>query len=111
VFIAQTIRHPLDQLDLVVEALGHPVGVALPNVSGNRFEPTMQCSRYALQWLLNALTRSLYQLQQGLSGGFLICAIAPQPHVLHPVDRFASLRKAPAPLATRDQRVHVQLIG
>src|SRR5439155_21984692 len=34
VFISQTIRHPLNQLDLVIEPLGHPVTVTMSNVMG-----------------------------------------------------------------------------
>ena len=33
-FIAQTIRHPLDQFDLVVKSFGHPVAIAIPDIMG-----------------------------------------------------------------------------
>src|SRR5438067_12013228 len=86
---------------------GHTVAVAVSNVTDNRFEPTIQRSRYPLQRLVDTLTRSLYQFHKRLSGGFFIFTIAPCPQALHPVDRFAQLRKAPAPLVTGDQLVHV----
>jgi len=38
VFISYTIRHPLNQLDLVVESLGPPVAVTIADVMDNRFE-------------------------------------------------------------------------
>ena len=40
VFISYTIRHPLNQLDLVVESLGPPVAVTIADVMDNRLKPT-----------------------------------------------------------------------
>ena len=70
--ISQPVRHPLDQLDLVVESLAPAVRVAVPNGADNRLEPTRQRSRYALQRLLGALSGSLNAFQKRLSGGFFI---------------------------------------
>src|SRR3989442_2277542 len=67
VFISQTIRHPLNQLDLVIEPLGHPVTVTMSNVMGNRLKPTIQRPRHPLERLLRALARSLNQLPQRLA--------------------------------------------
>src|SRR6266852_5282208 len=39
VFIAQSKGPALNQLDFVVEALSHAVGIAMPNVAHNRFKP------------------------------------------------------------------------
>src|SRR5712691_10725634 len=39
VFISQSKGPALNQLDFVVEALSHAVGIALPNVAHNRFKP------------------------------------------------------------------------
>src|SRR3989442_7011531 len=36
--IAQTRRHALDQLDLVVESFRHAVGVAMPHEADNRLD-------------------------------------------------------------------------
>jgi hypothetical protein len=85
--------------------------VAVADVTHDRLAPTRQRPCYPLQRLLDTLPSSLYQLQKGLSGGFLIFTIEPYPQVLHPVDRFASLWKTPPPLVTRDQLVDIQLIG
>ncbi len=110
-FISQPIRHPLDQLDLVVESLGHPVGVTVPNITHNRLEPAAQSPRDPLQRLLGTLARSLNQLAQCLSGGFVVFTIEPPSQVLYPVNHFTPLGKAPPPLVTRDQLVYIQLIG
>jgi hypothetical protein len=109
--IAQTIRHALDQLDLVVESLGYAVGVAIPNEADNRLEPTRQRPRETRQRLLGALSRSLNECHKRLAGWFFILAIAPLPQGLHPIQRFTSLWKAPTPVVTGDERVHIQLIG
>jgi len=61
-FISQTIRHALDQLDLVVEALGYAVGVAMPNEADNRLEPTRQRPRDTHQRFVGALAGALNQL-------------------------------------------------
>jgi len=110
-FISQTRRHALDQLDLVVESLGYALGVAIPNEADNRLEPTRQHPRDTRQRLLGALSRSLNELQKRLSGWFFILAIAPLPHVLHSIQRFTSLWKAPAPVVTGDELIHITLIG
>lgn len=39
VFISQSKGPALNQLDFVVEALSHAVGIAMPNVAHNRFKP------------------------------------------------------------------------
>src|SRR5712691_7971183 len=109
--IAQTRRHALDQLDLVVESFRHAVGVAMPHEADNRLEPTRQRPRDTRQRLLGALRRSLNEFQKRLSGWFFILAIAPLPQVLHPIQRFTSLWKAPAPVVTGDELIHIKLIG
>ena len=103
VFMSQTICHPLYQFDLIVEALRHAVGGAVPNGTRHGLKPPRQRSRSPPPRLLGALARALNAFQQRLSGGFLLCALAPLTRVLHPVQRFTQLRKTSAPLVTRDQ--------
>src|SRR2546430_12593144 len=62
-FIAQTIRHPLDQFDLVVKSFGHPVAVAMPEIMDNRLKPTCQRPCHPLQRFLGTLAGALNQLQ------------------------------------------------
>src|ERR687894_932218 len=57
VFISQPKGPALNQLNLVVEALGHPVGVAMPNVARNRLKPPTERPRHALEGFQRALTR------------------------------------------------------
>ena len=109
--MSQTICHPLDQLDLIVEALGHAVGVAVPHGTRNGLKPPRQRARYPPPRLLGTLARALNEFQQRRSGGFLLYTLEPLAQVLHPVERFTQLRKASAPLVTRDPLVHLQLIG
>src|ERR671916_2772300 len=63
VFISQTICHALNQLNLVVKTLGHPVAVAMPNIMHNRLKPTPQCPGHSLQRFLSALTGAFNQLE------------------------------------------------
>ena len=109
--IAQTIRHALDQLDLVVESFRHAVGVAMPNEADNRLEPTRQRPRDTRQRLLGALRRALTEFHKRLSGWFFLLAVEPLPQVLHPIQRFTSLWTAPAPVVTGDELIHIKLIG
>src|SRR5438034_2100901 len=110
VFISQTIRHPLDQLDFIVESLRYPVIVATPNVADNRLKPTRQRPCHPLQRLLGTLARAFNQLQKGVPSRLCIFTLEPHPQVLYPVNDFAQLRKAPAPLVPRNPRVHIELI-
>src|SRR5712691_2207079 len=109
--IAQTRRHALDQLDLVVESFRHAVGVAMPHEADNRLEPTRQRPRDTRQRRLGALRRALTELHKRLSGWFVLLAMEPLPQVLPPIQRFTSLWTAPAPVVTGDARVHIQVIG
>src|SRR6187455_3466168 len=102
VFISKTIRHPLNQLDLVVESFRYTVAVTIPDIVDNRLKPTRQRPGQPFQWLLRACARALNQLQERLTGWLFILALEPQPQVLNPVDHLAQLRKAKAPLVTRD---------
>jgi hypothetical protein len=45
VFISQTVRHALNQLDLVVESLGHAVAVPLPDVMDKSAQTNVSRSR------------------------------------------------------------------
>ena len=110
-FITETIRHPLDQFDLVVETLRHAVRVAVSDVTHDRIEPARQCPRYPVQRLVDTLAGSLNQLHKRLAGGLFIFAFEPCSQVLHPVKRFTPLGKAPTPLVTRDQLVDIELVG
>lgn len=110
-FISQTVCHPLDQLDLVVESFGHTMAGAVPKVTDNRFEPTGQRPSYPLSRLLGALAGSFNQLEKRLSSGFFICAVKPRSQSLYPVNHVAQLWKAPTPLVTGHPLVHVELIG
>ncbi len=109
--MSQTIRHPLDQLDFIVESLRHPVIVATPNVADNRLKPTRQRPCHPLQRLLGTLARAFNQLQKGVPSRLGIFTLEPHPQVLYPVKDFAPLRKAPAPLVPRNPLVHIELIG
>src|SRR5918998_6185516 len=111
VFISQTICHALNQLDLVVKAFRDPIAITLPNVMDNRLKPTCQRPGHSLQRFLGALARPLNQLRERLAGWLVILALEPQAQVLHPIDHLTQLWKAPAPLVTRDQLVHMELIG
>src|SRR6187200_915036 len=102
VFISKTIRHPLNQLDLVVESFRYTVAVTIPDIVDNRLKPTRQRPGQPFQWLLRACARALNQLQERLTGWLFILVLEPQPQVLNPVDHLAQLRKATAPLVTRD---------
>ena len=76
-FISQAIRHSLNQLDLVVESLGHPVAVTMPDVMNNWLKPTRQRPCYPLQRLLGTLAGALNQLQERLASRFFIGALEP----------------------------------
>src|SRR5918999_1173547 len=111
VFISKTVRHALNELDLVVKAFCDPVAVTIADVVDNGLKPTCQRPGHPLQRLLGALARTLNQLRERLAGWFFILALKPQAQVLHPVNHLAQLRKAPSPLVPRDQLVDMELIG
>src|SRR6266699_1894323 len=83
----------------------------MPHVTENGLKPATQRARHALEWLQRAVAGSLNQLQKGFPGRLCIFTLEPRPQVLHPVNDFAQLGKAPTPFVTRDQLVHVELIG
>src|SRR5688500_3524365 len=97
VFISKTVRHALNQLDLVVKAFCDPVAVTIADVVDNGLKPTCQRPSHPLQRLLDALAGTLNQLRERLAGWFFILALEPQAQVLHPVNHLAQLRKAPSP--------------
>ena len=101
----------MNQLNLVVEALSHPVGVALPNVARNRFKPPASCPRHASEGCQRTLTPPLNEFPKRRTGRLVVFALKPLAQVLHPVNDFTQLGKAPAPVGPRDQLVHVELIG
>src|SRR4051812_37547249 len=109
--MSQTIRHPLDQLDFIVESLRPPVIGATPHVADNRLKPPRQRPRHPLQRLLGTLARALHPLHKGVPSRLCIFTLAPHPHVLSPVNDFAPLRKAPSPLVPRNHLVHIELTG
>jgi hypothetical protein len=77
VFISQPVRHPLDQLDLVVESFRHAVGVTVSNGTHDGLEPTRQRPSDALKRFLSTLVGSLYEFQERLTGWFILFAIKP----------------------------------
>jgi len=111
VFISQPKGPALNQLNLVVEALGHPVGVAMPNVACNRFKPPAERPRHDLERFQRTLTRPLNEFPKRGTSWFVIFTLEPLTQVLHPVNHFTQLRKTPTPLSPRDQLVHFELIG
>ena len=89
VFISKTIRHPLNQLDLVVKSFCYTVAVSIPDIMDNRLKPPRQRPGHPLERFLGALLRSLNQLQERLAGRLFILALEPHPQLLHPVNDFA----------------------
>jgi len=79
----------LHQLDFDVEALSHPVGVAMPNVAHHRFKPPAQRSGDALQRFQRTLTGAFNEFQKCFASRFFILALKSLSQVLHPVNHFA----------------------
>ncbi len=101
----------MHQLHFVVEALGHPIGVAMPHRAYNRFTPAHQRTRHALERLQRTVARTLNASPKCGASWFVIFTLEPLAQVLHPVNHFTELGKASAPVGTGDQRVHIALIG
>ena len=83
----------------------------MPHGTEHGLKPATQRARQALEPLQRTVAGSLNQLQQGFPGRLCLGTLEPRPQVLHPVNDFAQLGKAPTPFVTRDPCVHVELIG
>ena len=110
-FISQPKGPTLNQLNFVVEALGHPIGIAMPNGARNRFKPPTSRPRHALEGCQRTLTRLLNALPKRRASRFILLPREPLAQVLHPVNPFPERREAPAPVGPRHHLVHLQLIG
>ena len=77
VFISKTVRHALNELDLVVKAFCDPVAVTIADVGDNGLKPTCQRPGHPFEGFLGAMARAFDQLRERLAGWFFILALKP----------------------------------
>jgi hypothetical protein len=77
VFIAQSKGPALHQFDFVVEPFGPAIGVTMPHVARNRFQPPTERPRQAVAGCQRTRTRLLNEFPKRRARRFVIATLEP----------------------------------